>query len=494
MIRTSRTTSKQESKKVLGVGRKLKGRRSDGSTFSLYLTLSEAKMNEKTFFTGIMRDLSVEEEERDARDALESLINSATDPIVVIDSTGVIERVNPACSLVFGYTKEELLGRNVTMLMPKKHAIKHGRYLERYFERKENKSTSSVVGKGRDLEGKKKDGSLFPVFLTVSECVMASKKKAVFIGILRDMTEKEKAIAAEVEREKSEALLMNILPPTIAMRLKNINDDSHIADYFESVTILFADVVGFTEYSSTRSPVEVVDFLNLVFKGFDRLADKYGLEKIKTIGDAYMVVSGLQMEKEHTLTMLNFALEMMDQIKQLNESNLYDHTISIRVGINSGSVVAGVVGSKKRFFDLWGDSVNVSSRMESNGIENCIQCTEETALVAKKYPNKFAVVDRGMIDVKGKGEMKVYLIGKAQSEGSIREMLHRHSRLHKRNSMILYEKMSEEFSSKEKGCQEDPPFDPLKPTRRALIFATIGLIVGITWTSTFANFCSNRFL
>mmetsp|Transcript_9943 Transcript_9943/g.14343 ORF Transcript_9943/g.14343 Transcript_9943/m.14343 type:complete len:178 (-) Transcript_9943:363-896(-) len=175
----------------------------------------------------------------------------------------------------------------------------------------------------------------------------------------------------------------------------------------------------------------------------------------------------------------------MDHIKQLN-----DHTISIRVGINCGSVVAGVVGTKKRFFDLWGDSVNVSSRMESNGIENCIQCTEETALIAKTYPNEFAVVDRGLIDVKGKGEMKVYLIGKAQSEGSMREMLHRHCRLHKRNSMILYQKMSEEFSPKEKEYRDEPTLDPLKPTRRALIFATIGLIVGITWTSAVADFWS----
>jgi len=119
-------------KKVLGVGRKLRGRRSDGITFGLYLTLSEAKIGEEALFTGIMRDLSVEEEEREA---LELLINSATDPIVVIDAAGIIERVNPACSLVFGYSIEELLGRNVTMLMPKKHAVQHGRHLERYFER-----------------------------------------------------------------------------------------------------------------------------------------------------------------------------------------------------------------------------------------------------------------------------------------------------------------------------------------------------------------------
>jgi PAS domain S-box-containing protein len=459
-------------KKVLGIGRQLRGRRSDGSTFSLYLTLSEAKIGNEIFFTGILRDQSVEEEEREA---LELLINSATDPIVVINSLGIIERVNPACSSAFGYSQKETLGRNVTMLMPQKHAINHGRYLERYFERNESKGRSKVVGKGRDLEGKRKDGSLFPIFLTVSECVLASKNRTVFIGIMRDMTEKQKAIAAEVEREKSEALLMNILPPKIAMRLKNIHDDSHIADYFEDVTILFADVVGFTEFSSSRSPVEVVSFLNKVFRGFDSLADKYGLEKIKTIGDAYMVVSGLQMEKDHTLIMLNFALEVIDQINEFNQDNPNEYTVSIRIGINSGSVVAGLVGSKKRFFDLWGDAVNVSARMESNGIENCIQCTEVTAKVAMQYPEKFAVVERGLIDVKGKGEMKVFLVGHVTSEGSLRERLGRHVRLGRRNSLILYQKMSAEFST----FQQKENVDPMKPARHALVFSMIGLIVGI---------------
>jgi class 3 adenylate cyclase len=265
--------------------------------------------------------------------------------------------------------------------------------------------------------------------------------------------------------------------------LKNIHDDSHIADSFENVTILFADIVGFTEFSATRSPVQVVDFLNRVFQGFDKLADKYGLEKIKTIGDAYMVVSGLQMEEEHTLLMLDFALEMMEQIKEMNLVNLYDHHVSIRVGINCGSVVAGVVGSKKRFFDLWGDSVNVSSRMESNGIQNCIQVTEETAHIARQYPDKFSVVERGLIDVKGKGEMKAYLIGNAESEKAIRTMLYRHSRMEKRKSIDLYQKMTEEFST----CNgsTDILLDPLKPTRHALIFATLGLTVGILMSSSF---------
>jgi hypothetical protein len=158
----------------------------------------------------------------------------------------------------------------------------------------------------------------------------------------------------------------------------------------------------------------------------------------------------------------------------MGQDNSYDYSVSIRIGINSGSVVAGVVGSKKRFFDIWGDAVNVSARMESNGIENCIQCTEVTAKVAMQYPEKFAVVERGVIDVKGKGEMKVYLVGHATAEDSLRERLGRHVRLGRRKSLIMYQKMSAEFSISKR--KEN---DTLKITKQALIFAMIGLIVGI---------------
>lgn len=431
-------------KNIIGIGRKVRGLRSDGSTFSLFLTVSEAKIGNDVYYTGIMRDLSAEEEEREA---LETILTSAVDPIVVIDSKGIIERVNPACSTAFGYTRDELIGSDISLLMPKKHAAHHSRYLERYFEKKRNSSTTSkVVGQGRDVEGKRKDGSLFPIFLTVSECILASKSRSVFIGIMRDMTEKQRAMEAELEREKNEALLHNLLPQSISTRLKSMTHDETIADYFESVTILFVDVVGFTKYSSTRSPVEIVGFLNMFFRGLDGLVDKYGLEKIKTIGDAYMVVSGLWMEKDHTLEMLEFALDVILFVQEVNKSNSFvEHQLGVRIGIGTGSVVAGVVGSKKRFFDLWGDAVNTSSRMESSGIENCIQCTEEVANVARKYPDKFTVVDRGIIEVKGKGEMEVFLIGSKESECAIREKLRRHSRLVKRESKVLFQKMSEEF-------------------------------------------------
>jgi hypothetical protein len=173
--------------------------------------------------------------------------------------------------------------------------------------------------------------------------------------------------------------------------------------------------------------------------------------------------------------MLDFALEVMDQVCEMNQENPNEHEINIRIGINSGSVVAGVVGSKKRFFDLWGDAVNVSARMESNGIENCIQCTEWTARVAMQYPEKYAVVERGLVDVKGKGEMRVYLVGHAAAEGSLRERLGQHALIGRRKSMILYRKMSAEF------CTTQPSENrhPVKPVCHALIFVMFGLVIGI---------------
>lgn len=175
------------------------------------------------------------------------------------------------------------------------------------------------------------------------------------------------------------------------------------------------------------------------------------------------------MEKNHTLEMLEFALDVIKFVQEVNRNNPFvEHKLAVRIGMGTGSVVAGVVGSKKRFFDLWGDAVNTSSRMESSGIENCIQATEEVALIARKYPDKFTVVDRGIIEVKGKGEMKVFLIGDKESECDIRDRLRRHSRLMKRQSKVLFQKMSEEFNPL--GAQSQLFF--------AVTFFSIGFLLG----------------
>lgn len=208
------------------------------------------------------------------------------------------------------------------------------------------------------------------------------------------------------ERRKSENLLLNVLPDSIVHRLKY--DSNNIADNFANVTILFADIVGFTEFSKKIPPEKLVALLNEVFSKFDDLASKYKLEKINTIGDCYMVASGLPEENEdHASRITNFALDILEAIKDFNIGK--EIPFQIRIGINSGPVVAGVIGKKKFIYDLWGDTVNTASRMESNGKAGQIQITENTFGIIK---NQFKIISRGMIDVKGKGRMKTYLVKK----------------------------------------------------------------------------------
>ena len=210
------------------------------------------------------------------------------------------------------------------------------------------------------------------------------------------------------QQEKSEMLLLNVLPQAIASRLKE--GDEAIADSFAEVTVLFADIVGFTEISSRIPPQEVVSLLNQVFSAFDYLAEIHGLEKIKTVGDAYMVVGGLPSPREdHVEAVLDMALDMRISISKVSQKIGED--CQIRIGINTGPVVAGVIGIKKFIYDIWGDTVNVASRMESQGIAGEIQLTGETY---NKVRHKYKFKERGIIPVKGKGEILTYLLlGKA---------------------------------------------------------------------------------
>ncbi len=232
-----------------------------------------------------------------------------------------------------------------------------------------------------------------------------------FTGAGRDITESKRA--AEVlraERERSERLLLNILPEPIADRLKL--DQGSIADSFEEVTVLFADIVGFTELSASISARELVELLNQIFSRFDRLAEKHGLEKIKTIGDAYMVVGGLPVQRQnHAEAVADMALDMHREIASFCAEN--GCNVSIRTGINSGPVVAGVIGLKKFIYDLWGDAVNTASRMESHGIPGAIQVTAATSELLRE---KYICEQRGVIHVKGKGDMLTYLLKGKKSD------------------------------------------------------------------------------
>jgi class 3 adenylate cyclase len=207
-----------------------------------------------------------------------------------------------------------------------------------------------------------------------------------------------------VEQQKSEKLLLNILPQPIAERLKK--GERTIADSFSEVTVLFSDLVGFTELSAGIEPSELVEKLNQIFLAFDRLTEKHGLEKIKTIGDAYMLVGGLPTPRsDHVEAVADMAIDMLAEILHLNQQN--HSNFKIRVGIHTGPVVAGVIGKNKFNYDLWGDTVNIASRMESQGISGCVQVSEITY---QRLKDDFVLEQRGTIEVKGKGKMVTYLL------------------------------------------------------------------------------------
>jgi adenylate cyclase len=213
---------------------------------------------------------------------------------------------------------------------------------------------------------------------------------------------------AEREHARSESLLANILPATIASRLKR-RAESVIADRYDAASILFADMAGFTARASDTSPDDLVLFLNRAFTDFDRLVESHGLEKIKTTGDSYMVVSGVPAPRpDHAQALARLALAMRDAATDLHDP--HGRHVPIRIGIGSGPVIAGVVGTRKFFYDVWGDAVNVASRMESTGELGKIQVSPDTY---ERLNGEFVLESRGVIDVKGKGEMQTwFLIGR----------------------------------------------------------------------------------
>lgn len=221
----------------------------------------------------------------------------------------------------------------------------------------------------------------------------------------------ENAMVALVsEQGKTDRLLLNILPKAIADRLKQSSD--RIADRYDSVTILFADLVGFTTISAGMPADDLVDMLSRVFSSFDDLAEKHGVEKIKTIGDAYMVVCGApETRKDHANAIADLALDMVRKLEEIATSTGLH--LMMRVGINSGPVIAGVIGSAKFSYDLWGDTVNMASRMEHYGVPGRIHVSEASYQLLK---NQYRFESREPIDVKGKGLVHSYfLIGKNES-------------------------------------------------------------------------------
>ena len=227
---------------------------------------------------------------------------------------------------------------------------------------------------------------------------------------LREVQRAERAMEAEYQR--SEALLANILPATIAQRLKDPSRNI-IADKYEDASILFADIAGYTKRASDTTPTDLVRFLDRLYTDLDALVDRHGLEKVKTSGDSYMVVSGVpQPRPDHVEALASLALDMADAVADLKDPQ--GRAVPLRIGLAAGPVVAGVVGSRKFFYDVWGDAVNVAARMETTDVEGRIQVPQN---VYERLSHAFLLEERGDVDIKGKGVMHTwYLVGRRDDD------------------------------------------------------------------------------
>ncbi|MBD2185537.1 response regulator [Planktothrix sp. FACHB-1355] len=320
---------------------------------------------------------------------MKALFAAMTDTVVVRDVSGRCLNVIPTNTMNLYKPATETIGRKVHETLPEAEAdLILQAILEAVSTQKTVEIEYSLPIGGKDI--------------CFAETISPLSSETAIL-VARDITERKQAQSdLQKEQEKSEQLLLNILPEAMVERLKE--NPGAIAEHFHEVTILFADIVGFTLLSARISPTELVNLLNEIFSKFDELTEKHGLEKIKTIGDAYMVVGGLPVPKENSAEAIaDMALDMQAAIDQFQMK--CSEKLQIRIGINTGAVVAGVIGMKKFIYDLWGDAVNVASRMESSGIPGKIQVTSATY---EKLKNRYKFEKRGKISVKGRGEMITY--------------------------------------------------------------------------------------
>ena len=344
-----------------------------------------------------------------------SIFENSVNGIFQISPQGKIISANPALARIYGYDSPESICASVENADRELYVLPEER--AKFKQLVEQRGAVSDF----ELQAYRQDNTL----IWVSESTRAVRDRdgqlLYYEGMVVDITaRKQIEDCLRMEQSKSERLLLNILPKEIAEQLKQSSDllaqsnkEVLIAEQFEQVTILFADIVDFTPLSAQTPAKELVNLLNQIFSLFDGLAQRHRIEKIKTIGDAYMVAGGLPMpRRDHADAIADMALEMQSAIGNLRTDN--DRSFQIRIGMNTGPVVAGVIGQQKFIYDLWGDSVNVASRMESSGLPGKIQVTDTTYHLLK---DKYEFEERGQIQVKGKGETTTYwLVGRKLCE------------------------------------------------------------------------------
>ncbi len=348
------------------------------------------------------KNLQLQQEIADKQQAEQkyrSIFENATEGIFQITVEGRYITVNPALARILGYESPEELMTKVTNIIQ-----------QLYVEPTMREDLDTLVQRYdlvSDVESQvyRQDRSMIWISENIRTVRDNDGALLYYEGTVANITERRRT-AAELRyaRKQSELLLLNTLPQVIAERLKK--GQHTIAESFEEVTVMFADLVDFTNFSAQTSPRQLVEILNVIFSKFDQLAEIHKVEKIKTIGDAYMVVAGLPTPRQdHAQAIAQMALDMQKAIAGYNLDT--NQAFQIRIGINSGPVVAGVIGIKKFSYDLWGDTVNIASRMESQGIPGYIQVTAATyELLQEQYHFEKPQT----IQVKGKGEMTSYIL------------------------------------------------------------------------------------
>ncbi|GAB4202802.1 MAG: hypothetical protein Fur006_56600 [Coleofasciculaceae cyanobacterium] len=337
-----------------------------------------------------------------------SIFENATEGIFQATPEGRYITANPALARILGYASPEQLIAEIVN-------IGKQLYVEP-FRRDDLIALLKREDMLSDFESEvyRQDGTKIWISENIRTVRDANGQLLFYEGSVIDITErKQSEDALRKARKRAELLLLNILPQPIAERLKR--GQRTIAENFEDVTVMFADLVDFTKFSAHTSATELVELLNVIFSKFDRLAEQHRIEKIKTIGDAYMVVAGLPTPRpDNAGAIAEMALDMQTAIVELNAE--LGKSFRLRIGIHSGPVVAGVIGIRKFSYDLWGDTVNTASRMESQGLPGAIQVSATTY---ERLRDRYLFEERNPIQVKGKGEMVTYLlVGRKLAEAS----------------------------------------------------------------------------
>lgn len=388
-------------------------------------------------------DITLAESEatRKSSERIRLILDSALDAVVTINSHGIVTGWNPQAENIFGWRAEEVEGQLMSdFIVPKHFQAAHGAGMTRFLETR----TSRILNQRIEIEARRSTDEVFPVELTIIP-IHEKNGETSFCAFIRDITERKKAekllkeynqaLEQEVQERtielhhkhqllvesnaEAERLLHSIFPVAISERLKS--GEGNIVEHFADATIFFSDIVGFTSIADQVSPEELLIFLNGLFHEIDQIATKYGIEKIKTIGDSYMAVAGVPMYfPDHALRAASFAKELLERVSGRKFTKSIP-TFSMRIGVHSGSVIAGVIGSKKRAYDVYGDTVNIASRMESHGKPNTIHCSEDfrrcfLSQLEKKAEtthgvlSSFRFIERGEIEIKGKGLMKTFFL------------------------------------------------------------------------------------